>query len=763
MAMPFIAMMVLVGCSRANSAEQAGREPGAGSAAEPPSCSVLGSIPYWAQDEAVESFKANIDRIDHLSLFWYHLDPKGRIRPYRRAREDRELIELAQRRGVKVLGLVANLPDDEREGRGLTWDPERVNRVLRSKKRRAAHIADHMALVRRVGLDGILVDYEALPRAQRRDFSAFVAELGAALRAEGKMLAVALHPKTSEGDPREDNGSRAQDWEALARHADQLHVMTYSQHTADGPPGPTASPGWMERVVRYAIEERRVPRDKLFLGLPLYAELWEERRPGEYRGLDVDLTFADVQARKEQHGGREEWSDEHQAPSLTYRDGDGRAHIVWFEDARSSQAKLSMASALGICNLALWRLGGEDPEFWKLLRPVKAEDASGDGEGDGQGDGEGDGQGDGEGGATRAPGGTSAAGAGDVAEPEGDAEVEAAAPPRRRWPVAMSGELSAEVEYYTRFAASDREDERDNWLTTLHLLNATRFGEHLALHTHLRGVLESDGEDRRFYSDFPHEGIYLRTFLLEYTRGRLSLFAGKYEPASGLRSQKPIFFGNYSTDLELDGRLGGGAALSHAGALGTHHLTGHWFRRDTTRLRGEIVTDQGRDHDFYGEVGEIGPPDSWLVTLHGGGGGDGPAVGYALGGGKQTKGQFLDETILFGEVHGSVPRGEQRLRLSLDALYLGHALGQMEERRSVGAGLSYSRPRLNVGATYSIRFVDDMTSDVRRTDRIAELVVRVALGESWVAEAAYQNVQEWWERENAVGVVVKYGVDWQVD
>ena len=333
--------------------------------AAPERCSVAASIPYWDQESAAAALRARVELIDTVSLFWFHLTPDGEIEPYVRAKIDRSLLRFAREHGVKTLALVANLPDDEREGDGLTWDPERVSKILRPAAARARHIR---ALVRLAGrFDGIHIDYEALPATDREGFTRFIAELGEALRSSGKILAVALHDKTGSRDPREDNGSWAQDWRALAEHADQLHLMTYNQHNAGTRPGPVASLRWVEPVLRHAVD-LRLPADRVFVGLPLYGEEWHRDGHEPFSGLDEDRTYRQIHRQLRQRRGELRWSDKHASPRASFRESPDHEHVVWFEDARSSARKLELMRRLGLCNVALWRLGGEDPELWPVLR-----------------------------------------------------------------------------------------------------------------------------------------------------------------------------------------------------------------------------------------------------------------------------------------------------------------------------------------------------------------------------------------------------------
>lgn len=334
-------------------------------------CSVVGWIPYWDQKEAWESFHDNVDLIDYVSMFWYHLGPDGAIRKYKHAHADQEMIKHAQDHGVKVFALVANLPDDQRkDDRERDWDRVRVELVIGSAERRQEHIDALMELTDRMGFDGINIDYEALPGSLRSEFTHFIKELGAALHKRGKLLAVALHPKVGEGIGEWDNGSHAQDWDALPKYADQLHLMSYGEHDSSTRPGPIASLDWLTPILRYARETRKIPSDSLFMGIPLYAEAWEAHGKGRYRAATKLSTYTDVRRAVAEYGVESDWDERSSSPFLRFKSKQGRDRVVWFEDGTSVGEKLALAKKFGVCNVGLWRLGGEDPSAWEVLRQM---------------------------------------------------------------------------------------------------------------------------------------------------------------------------------------------------------------------------------------------------------------------------------------------------------------------------------------------------------------------------------------------------------
>jgi spore germination protein len=56
-----------------------------------------------------------------------------------------------------------------------------------------------------------------------------------------------------------------------------------------------------------------------------------------------------------------------QAPFFKYTAADGKQHEVWFEDARSIQAKFNLIKELNIRGMSYWKLGLAFPQNWLLI------------------------------------------------------------------------------------------------------------------------------------------------------------------------------------------------------------------------------------------------------------------------------------------------------------------------------------------------------------------------------------------------------------
>lgn len=330
--------------------------PGGDPAANPcPPPRVDAAIPYWDQPRAVASFRSHVGAINSITLFWYFLRSDGDVERYSYAEIDRSLLRYAREHNVTTYALIANLPGaPEPEG---DWDWRRVQRAIGTPDSRHRHVSEIVALVQDLGVDGVNIDYEELQGHQTDEFTAFIQLLADELHGLGKRLAISVFIQEPD-----DDDNHGQDLLALGTAADELVVMAYDQHYDESRPGPVASIGWVAEGLR-STAELGVPDDRVVLGMPLYGYLWPD---GGRRARS--LVHAEVLALLRQERASASFDDEAASPYARVDAG-----TVWFEDARSAEAKIRLARDSGVRRLYLWRLGGEDPAVWDVLARLNGE------------------------------------------------------------------------------------------------------------------------------------------------------------------------------------------------------------------------------------------------------------------------------------------------------------------------------------------------------------------------------------------------------
>jgi spore germination protein len=287
--------------------------------------------------------------LDELDLDWYVSSRKGTVEG---ENWDPQLVLTSHGAGVKVLATVSNWSDALND-----FDPKITHAILKSGAKRQRQVAALVGLCLDQDYDGIDLDWESLKVKDRDRFSSFVEDLAAALHRNGLLLAIAVHPKTSE--PGDWSGAQAEDWVRLGAAADEFKVMTYEYSYPGGSPGPVAPPDWMSAVLSHA--ESLVPPSKIMMGLPFYGYDWSD-------GTAVGLNWQDVQTIIADYA-----PDVRRDPSgeatFVYTDATGMGHTVFFQDRQAVETKLQMMlqDHPGIRGASIWLMHEEDPRFWSVV------------------------------------------------------------------------------------------------------------------------------------------------------------------------------------------------------------------------------------------------------------------------------------------------------------------------------------------------------------------------------------------------------------
>jgi spore germination protein YaaH len=339
--------------------------PVAAAAAASPRLKVSGWLPTtWDYENSLKSLVENAEIISAVSPVWYWARADGSVvarLPQRKSGPDPgpcepEIKAVCAKYGIALLPLISNSVP------GKGFDADMISGIVNSDTVRTEHVRTLTGLVVGRGYDGIEIDYECLHGRERDAFTRFMTELATSLHAKRKILAIAVHPKLAE--PGDDWGPMAHDYAALGAVVDRFRVMAYDHHWATGPAGPVASLSWFTSVLEFTVA--RVPKEKIEMGIPTYGYDWTGSKTG--KSADVDARdAADMAKRLRVLVLRDPESG---SPHFSYLKNTDE-HQVWYEDAGCLPAKLAAVRKAGAAGIAVWRLGSEEPEFWKLLAEAR--------------------------------------------------------------------------------------------------------------------------------------------------------------------------------------------------------------------------------------------------------------------------------------------------------------------------------------------------------------------------------------------------------
>ena len=293
--------------------------------------------------------------LTYLTPFTYGITADGSLLPL----DDGALLTAAGQRGAAALLHLSSLTENG------GFSSERALALLESPEMQEGLIRELEALLRQKGYSGLDVDFEFIPARARTLYADFIHRLRDTLGALGWHVTVALAPKTRADQP----GLlyEAHDYALLGEAADSVLLMTYEWGYTYGPPMAVAPLPQVRAVLDYAVSE--IPRDKIFLGVPLYGYDWPlPYVRGETRADSLSPQYALELALER----RAEilYDETARSPYYFYTDRGGRRHVVWFEDARSIDAKLRLVAEYGLRGVGYWSLTRAMPQNWTILNAL---------------------------------------------------------------------------------------------------------------------------------------------------------------------------------------------------------------------------------------------------------------------------------------------------------------------------------------------------------------------------------------------------------
>jgi len=263
--------------------------------------------------------------------FWYKATKDGTLE----SKDSQLVYDTARSLGLKMYPLITNKTGS-------------TDAVLGDPGIRSKVIDNIVKIVQEKNYDGVNIDFELLPPKHRDNLTAFMAELYPKIKALNKTVIISVFPRVEVAE----DVSGAYDYPQLAKNTDFMQIMTYDKHWATSEPGPIAPIDWYEKNIKYAIEQCGGPH-KVIIGVGAYGYDWPKE------GAAETVTYAAAIVKAEQKGAKIIYDDTSQAPHYKYDD-----HEVWFENVKSTSAKLDIVAKYNPAGIAIWRIGQEQPEVW---------------------------------------------------------------------------------------------------------------------------------------------------------------------------------------------------------------------------------------------------------------------------------------------------------------------------------------------------------------------------------------------------------------
>ncbi|MYL36055.1 LysM peptidoglycan-binding domain-containing protein [Pontibacillus yanchengensis] len=290
------------------------------------------------------------ESLTYIMPFAYKIQEDGSLTPF----SDDVVLEMAPLFSVVPILSITNFTYQD-------LGSDLANTILNDASLQNTLLDNILAILNTKGYQGLNVDFENVLPEDREAYNAFLQRAVDRLHPEGYSVSTAVAPKYSA----DQQGLlyEAHDYEAHGRIVDFVVLMTYEWGYRFGPPRAISPLDEIRNVLDYAVNV--IPRDKLFMGFQLYARDWT--LPFE-EGQEAE-TFSPQEAvnRALQYGATIQYNESAQSPFYRYVDSQGQTHEVWFEDARSAQAKFNTVIQYDLKGISYWVLGYDFPQNWLLL------------------------------------------------------------------------------------------------------------------------------------------------------------------------------------------------------------------------------------------------------------------------------------------------------------------------------------------------------------------------------------------------------------
>ena len=349
-----------------------------------------GWIPYYGMKTSLPAALNNADLIREVMPFWYTLKYNGKkvtisdlYSPANPSVPIATPLATMKNAGMTIIPTITD-----------GTDKLVLSNLLSTENGRTEAVNAITELVLARNFDGIDLDFEGFAfvdgnttwNKTKPFWVAFIKQLSATLRANGKLLSVTtpylLDPASGK------KGYFVYAWADIAADIDRLRIMTYDYSVAK--PGPIGPISWTESTVKYATSI--MPASKVFLGLAGYGRDWVTKVAGV---CPADVAKSVVAGAKAAtflmsnaanlaagYGATITYNETHQEATFTYQkvyNGNTStglstsctaSRVAWYQDARAFEARANLVGKYRLGGVVAWTIGFEDPQAMEKIRNV---------------------------------------------------------------------------------------------------------------------------------------------------------------------------------------------------------------------------------------------------------------------------------------------------------------------------------------------------------------------------------------------------------
>lgn len=267
--------------------------------------------------------------LSFLTIYSYGLTPQGALIQI----DDQAIIDLARSYSVAPAMMIST------ELRIGVYNTELTHRILTNVTAQNRLIQNVIDNILSKGYISINVNFGKIYIEDKRAYVDFINNMVNQLYDAGLRITVTIDPNTNMESRFIYEGH---DYAGLGKKVNSVLINTFSIGAYLGPTMPIAPINVMREIFDYAVTQ--ISHDKMYFGIPTYGYEWRfPYIPGQSEPHILRIESAIELA--VQVGAQIQYDEVSQAPFYQFSEvtpTEEINHIVWFEDARSINAKLSL-------------------------------------------------------------------------------------------------------------------------------------------------------------------------------------------------------------------------------------------------------------------------------------------------------------------------------------------------------------------------------------------------------------------------------------
>ncbi|MDN3643608.1 glycosyl hydrolase family 18 protein [Lutimonas halocynthiae] len=337
---------------------------------------VLGFYPHWSKN--LYRY-LNYSMLTTIAYFGYKVNPHSGDMECPKGSELSKLITHAKYNHDKSVLITLSLFGFDRNSLFLNNNEagiRLINKILKELERTDA--------------DGVCIDFEGVSKSDKEVFNTFIALLGEKFKSSDKNYLLYLTvPSVDYNDYLL--------FDDLNDYIDQYVIMGYDYYSStskvSGPSAPlesdVKSPFSLTESINVYCKKKEVPREKIILALPFYANLWETKNGLKgskvYRFIkhltqdsaqnflkekQLELKHNDSILIRNDSISKSSWYSYIITPSAPSYKRQWRQ--LWFDTDKDMKAKMSLVDHESLNGLGIWALGynNEHQNYWNILKEI---------------------------------------------------------------------------------------------------------------------------------------------------------------------------------------------------------------------------------------------------------------------------------------------------------------------------------------------------------------------------------------------------------